>query len=88
MVQRGENSSLDGSKPTYMKNVPKPTTWDNKNKRNIKTFFTEYETYCDASGYIGNEVEVRNFESVLKEGASIAFAAWRDSRGKTLPWKD
>jgi len=56
MVQKGRSSSSDGSKPTYMKNVPKPTTWDTKDKSNIDSFLTEYETYCDASGYIGDEV--------------------------------
>jgi hypothetical protein len=78
MVQKGRNSSSDGSKPTYMKNISKPTTWDTKDKRNIETFFMEYETYCDASGYIGDEVRVRSFGSFLKEGASIVFAAWRN----------
>ena len=58
-----------------MKNVPKPTTWDTKDKRNIETFFTEYEMYCDASGYIGDEVRIRSFGSFSKDGASIAFAA-------------
>ena len=48
--------SSNEPRPTYMKNVPKPMTWDTRDKRNIETFLTEYEAYCDASGYIGDEV--------------------------------
>lgn len=59
------NTSSDATKPTYMKNVLKPTMWDTRDKRNIKAFFTEYETYCDASGYNGDEVKVRSFGSFL-----------------------
>lgn len=61
-----------------MKNVLKPIMWDTKDKRNIKTFLTKYEMYCDASEYIGDEVRVRSFRSFLKKYASIAFAAWQD----------
>ena len=70
-----KGSSSDGSKPTYMKNVPKPPNWDTKDRRNIEAFLTEYETYCNASGYIGDEVRVRSFGSFLKEGAAVSFAA-------------
>lgn len=74
IIRSGKSLSSDATKPTYMKNVPKPMTWDTKDKRNIETFLTEYETYCDASGYNGDEVRVRNFGSFLKDGVSIAFA--------------
>ena len=85
MVQKRKNLSSDGSKPTYMQNVPKPMSWDTKDKRNIETFLTEYETYCDASGYIGDEVRVRCFGSFFKDGAAIAFAVWQGSRREALP---
>ena len=83
-----EISSSNVTKPTYIKNVPKSTTWDTKDKRNIEDFLTEYETYCDASRYNGDDVKVRSFGSFLKDGASIAFAAWRGSRGERLLWKN
>jgi hypothetical protein len=88
MVQKRRSLSSDGSKPTYMKNVPKPTAWDTKDKMNIETFLTEYEMYCDALGYIGDDVRLRIFRSFLKDGASIVFAAWRGSRVEALPWKN
>ena len=69
-----------------MIHLPKPLTWDTRDKRNIEAFLSEYEAYCDASGYIGNEVRMRSFGPFIKEGASIAFAAWRGSRGEDLPW--
>lgn len=75
MVQRQKNSSLDGSNPSYMKNVPKLTTWDTKDKNNIEILLTEYETYCDALGYIGDEVRMRNFGSFLKGRAVVSFAS-------------
>ena len=77
IVQRGKSSSSDATKPTYIGNVLKPTTWDIDDKQNIEVFLTEYETYCDASWYNADEVRVRNFGSFLKDGASIAFAAWQ-----------
>lgn len=86
ILKSSRSASLDGPRPTYMKNMPKPLTWDTRDKRNIEAFFNEYEAYCDASGYIGDEVRVRSYGSFLKEGASIAFAAWRGSRGENLPW--
>ena len=76
----------DGPRSTYMKNVPKPMTWDTRDKKNIEALLIEYEAYCDASGYIGDELRVRNFGSLLKDDESIAFAAWRGSRGEDLPW--
>lgn len=85
-LKNSRSASSDGSRPTYMKNVPKLMTWDTRDKRNIEAFPTEYEAYCDVSGYIGDEVRVKSFGSFLKEGASIAFAAWRGLRGKDLPW--
>lgn len=57
--QRAKCLSSDGSKPTYMKNIPKPTTWDTKDPKSIKVFLTEYETYCDVSDYIGNDLTRR-----------------------------
>lgn len=76
------SASSDGPRPTYMKNVLKPMTWDTRDKKNIEAFLTEYEAYCDASDYIGDELRVRNFGSLLKDDASIAFADWRGSRGE------
>lgn len=81
---KSRTASSDEPRPTYMKNVPKPITWDTRDKRNIETFLTEYEAYCDASGYIGDEVRVRSFGSFLKDGASIAFAAWQNRAAKTF----
>jgi hypothetical protein len=81
---KSRTASSDESHPTYIKNVPKPMTWDTRDKRNMETFLTEYKTYCNASGYIGDEVRVRNFGSFFKDGASIAFAAWHGSRGEDL----
>lgn len=86
IIKSNRSASSDGPRPTYMKNVPKPVTWDTRDKRNIEAFLTEYEAYCDVSDYIGDEVRVRSFGSFLKEGASIAFAAWQASQGEDLPW--
>ena len=33
------------AKVVYMKNVPKPMVWDTKDRKNIETFITKYETY-------------------------------------------
>ena len=88
IMKSGKSSSSDATKPTYMKNVPKPTTWDTKDKRNIEAIITEYETYCDAAGYNDDEVRVKIFGSFLKDDASIAFVACQGSRGEYLPWKD
>ena len=59
---KSRTASSEEPRPTvYMKNVPKPMIWDTRNKRNIEAFITEYEAYCDASGYIGDEVRVKRF---------------------------
>ena len=86
ILKSRRSSSSDATKSMYMKNVPKPTTWDTIDKKYIEVFLTEYETYCDASGYNSDDVKVRSFGSFLRDGTSIAFAAWRGSRGEDLSW--
>ena len=73
--QRARGTLSDGSKPTYMKDVPKSANRDTKDRRNIEAFLIEYEMYCDTLVYIGDKVRVRSFVSCLKEGAAISFAA-------------
>ena len=75
------------TKVVYMKNVPKPVIWDTKDCKNIETFITEYETYCDALGYVDNDVRVRSFGSFLKEGAVATYLAWRGTHSEAMPWK-
>lgn len=76
------------AKVTYTKNVPKPVVLDTKDRRNIETFITEYETYCDASGYLEDDVRVQSFGSFLKEGTIATFAAWRATHPGAISWKN
>ena len=75
-LAKATSASSGGNSPRlYMKNVPKPPLWVTRDKRNIETFLTEYEAYCDAAAYIGDAVRVRSFGSFLKESASTTFAS-------------
>ena len=47
----------------------------------------EYETYCDASGYVDDNFRVRSFGSFLKEGAAVTYSAWRGIHPEAMPWK-
>ena len=75
------------AKVVYMKNVLKLVVWDTKDRRNIETFITEYETYCNALGYLNDDVKVRSFGSFLKEGIIATYSAWRGTHPETMPWK-
>lgn len=88
IIKSEKVSSSDVTKPTYMKDVPKPTTWNTQDKRNVEAFVTKYEIYCDASGYHSDKVKVRSFGLFLKKGTPIKFAAWRNSRAEDLAWKE
>lgn len=83
LVQKGEHA-------IYIKNAPKPTMWEIKDKKNIGAFFLEYRTYYEALGYFGDEVRVRSFGSFLKEGASTTFISWKDRhlRKGPITWQD
>jgi hypothetical protein len=74
------------SKVTYIKNVPKPALWDTKDKGNINFFMTEYESYCNEFGYLGDDVRVRSFDTFLKDSAGITFAASRASQIDEPAW--
>ena len=71
ILKSTRSASSDGTRPTYMENVPKPLTWDTRDKRNIEVFLTEYEAYCDASGYIGDNVRVRTLGPSLRRAHSL-----------------
>ena len=76
-VARGKEvvTPASSAKVVYMKNVSKPVIWDTKDCRNIETFITEYETYCDASRYVDDDIQIRSFGSFLKEGAVATYSA-------------
>lgn len=80
IIKSERSSSSDATGSTYMKNVLKPMTWNNKKKKNIELLLTTYETYCDVSGYNDDDIRVWSFRSFLKNGESIASAAWRGRR--------
>lgn len=80
ILKSTRSASSDEPRPTYMKNVPKPLTWDMRDKHNIEAYLTEYKAYCNVPDYIGDEVRLMNFGSFIKEGA------WRGSRGEDLTW--
>lgn len=84
IIKTGKASLSDVIKPAYIKDVPKATTWDAKNKRNIEAFITKYEMFWNASGYHGDEVMVRSCGSFYKEGTLITFAVWRSERAEDL----
>ena len=42
IIKSGKSSLLDATKPNYIKNVLKPTTWDTLDKGNIEGFLIDY----------------------------------------------
>lgn len=42
IIKSSKTTPTEGPKPTYMRDVPKLTLWDTKDRRTIKTFINEY----------------------------------------------